>query len=71
MMSDDTDMRDVSNALIKAREKAGLSQDELATRMGKSLNAVMRLESGRGNPRLDTLRRYAIAAGTKMQVTFE
>lgn len=47
------------------------SQAEIARRMGTSQPAVARLEGGRGNPSLATLRRYAEATGTKLKITFE
>lgn len=58
-------------ALIEARASGSLSQAEIARRMGTSQPAVARLESGRGNPSLATLRRYAEATGTKLKITFE
>ena len=38
--------------------------------MGTSRTAVVRLESGRGNPSLRTLRRYAEATGTRLRLSF-
>lgn len=49
------------DALILCRKNAGLSQAEVATRMGISQSAVARIESGERNPQLSTLRRYAHA----------
>jgi transcriptional regulator with XRE-family HTH domain len=45
--------------LIKARTRAGLSQAELAVRMGTSQSAIARLESGQTLPSTKTLLRYA------------
>lgn len=52
-------------ALITARTKAGLSQTELATRMGTRQSTIARLEAGGQMPSLRTLYRYAEATGTR------
>ncbi len=55
--------------LLKARTKAGLTQDAVAERMGTTKSAVSRLEgSGKHAPSLSTLRRYAQAVGCDLQV---
>lgn len=58
-------MRDRRRALIDelvaARRAAGLSQTEIAARMGTSQSAVARLERGDLDARLSTLERYAAA----------
>ncbi len=61
----------LANALVEARGQADISQQEIAKRMRTSQPAVARLEGGRGNPSLDTLRRYARATGTRLKITFE
>ena len=48
-------------ALVKARREHGLSQTEIAARMGTSQSAVARLERGDLDVRLSTLERYAAA----------
>jgi len=57
-------------ALLKARAAAGLTQAEVATRMGVSQPVVARIESSLGkkdhSPSLHTLRRYADACGMKL-----
>ena len=49
--------------MLKARETAGLSQAQVASRMGTKAPAITRLESslssGKHSPSLTTLRRYA------------
>ena len=55
----------------KAREKAGLSQAELAERMGTTQSAVARLESSRSNPRVATLDRAVAATGQRVHVAVE
>jgi ribosome-binding protein aMBF1 (putative translation factor) len=59
---------EVARELIAARTRAGLSQAELAERMGTSQSTVARLESGRTLPSLRTLERYAAATGTRAVV---
>ena len=49
--------------LAEQRQSAGLSQTEVAARMGTSQSAVARLESGTGDVRASTLERYAAAIG--------
>jgi transcriptional regulator with XRE-family HTH domain len=58
--------------LLKARDEAGLTQAEVAKRMGTSRPAVARIEAGGGSkrhsPSIATLRKYAEAVGCKLQV---
>jgi DNA-binding XRE family transcriptional regulator len=61
----------LAGALIDARANSNLTQDQIAERMGTSRTAVVRLEGGKGNPSLNTLRRFAEATGTKLRVSFE
>ena len=49
--------------LAEQRQAAGLSQTEVAARMGTSQSAVARLESGSADVRASTLERYAAAIG--------
>jgi ribosome-binding protein aMBF1 (putative translation factor) len=49
--------------LASQRQSAGLSQTEVAARMGTSQSAVARLESGAADARASTLERYAAAIG--------
>ena len=59
----------VVDQLLKARTRAGLTQDAVAERMGTTKSAVSRLESARRHaPSLSTLRRYAKAVGYDVQV---
>ena len=64
----DNDMR---WALIQARKEAGLTQHELAEIMGESQPTVASFEREDNDPRLSTLRRYALAVGATLahQVT--
>ena len=55
--------------LAEQRQAAGLSQTEVAARMGTSQSAVARLESGTGDVRASTLERYAAAVGGQITWT--
>ena len=59
----------VASQMLKARAKAGLTQDAVAERMGTTKSAVSRLEgAGRHAPSLATLKKYAAAVGCDLQV---
>jgi len=55
---------------LKARAEAGLSQSQLAERIGTTQSAIARLESGSGKhqPSLGTLRKYASAVGCRLEL---
>jgi transcriptional regulator with XRE-family HTH domain len=55
------DQQDLVDRLVEVRQELGLSQTEVAARMGTSQSAVARLERGDADVRLSTLRRYAAA----------
>jgi len=57
--------------LVGARARAGLSQAELAQRMGTTQSAIARLEGGKVMPSLATLRRYAEATGSRLSVRMD
>lgn len=58
--------------LLKARKDAGLTQADVAKRMGVSQPVLARIESSLGNrnhaPSLSTLRRYAQACGKRLVI---
>src|SRR5437763_10693499 len=58
--------------LLKARRQAGLTQAEVAARMGTKTPAVARLEAGGGSrrhsPSVSTLRKYAQAVGCSLEI---
>ena len=59
----------VTNQMLRARAKAGLTQDAVAERMGTTKSAISRLEAaGRHAPSLATLKRYAAAVDCDLQV---
>ena len=54
--------------LRQAREAAGLTQEEVARRLRTRKSAISRIENHADDVRLSTLRRYAEAVGTNLQV---
>ncbi len=58
----------VVGEMIEAREAAGLTQTEIATRMGTSQSVVARLENARHMPTFDMIARYAEAVGRRLDV---
>ena len=62
----------ILDEILSARREAGLTQAQVAERMGTKASAVARLESalvsGKHSPSLDTLRKYAAAVGKKLEV---
>ena len=58
------------DALLKARQEAGLTQSQVAARMGTQAPAVARLEralaSGKHSPSIATLRKYVKACGKRL-----
>ena len=55
---------------LKARSAAGLTQSDVAERIGTTQSAVARLEAGSGkhSPSLATLRKYARALGCRVEL---
>ena len=60
--------------MLKARKNAGLSQAEVAKRMGTKSPAITRLESslgsGKHSPSIATLKKYAEALGCHLDIKF-
>jgi transcriptional regulator with XRE-family HTH domain len=54
-----------------ARSEAGLTQAELAQRMGTTQRAVARLEGGKSRPSTTTLTKFAKETGTRLRVSLE
>ena len=55
---------------LKARATAGVTQAEVAERIGTTQSAIARLESGRGkhSPSIATLQKYAHALGCRLEL---
>ena len=62
---------EVARELIAARSRAGLTQSDVALRMGTTQSAVARLEGGTRAPSLRTVQRYAQAVGARAVVRIE
>ena len=58
-------------ALIEARVRAGLTQEQVATRMKTTQAVIARLEGGGSRPSTRTLERYAKATGSRLKISFE
>jgi transcriptional regulator with XRE-family HTH domain len=54
---------------VEKRLKRGLTQREVAERMGVPASVVSRLEREGSNPRLSTVVRYCIAVGCRLVVS--
>jgi len=54
--------------LIEARQEAGLTQAEIAHRMGTTQSVIARLESARHMPTFDMAARYGAAIGRRLDV---
>ena len=62
---------EIAKAVIRARVRAGLTQEQLAKRMNTTQSVVARLDGGRARPSTQTLERLAAATGTRMKITFQ
>ncbi len=62
---------ELARLVIKHRAAAGVSQKELARRVGTSHSAISRLESGRHRTSVATLQRVAEALGVRLVIGFQ
>jgi len=60
----------LASAVIGVRGRAGLTQKQLARKMGTTQPVVARLESGRARPSMRTLERLADATGSRLLISF-
>jgi ribosome-binding protein aMBF1 (putative translation factor) len=58
----------VVGEMIEARQAAGLTQTDIATRMGTSQSVVARLENARHMPTFEMIARYAAAIGRRLDI---
>lgn len=58
----------IADLVILHRTRMGLTQEDLATRMGTSVSAISRLESGFHVPSIETLRKLAVALGGRVKI---
>lgn len=61
----------MARELIAARSRAGLTQEEVAQRMGTTQSVIARLEGGKRQPSMRTVQRYAQAIGCRAVVRLE
>ena len=62
--------RAVIQAIIDARQEAGLTQKELSERTGIAQGDISKLENGNANPSIRTLQRLANGMGMTLKVEF-
>jgi transcriptional regulator with XRE-family HTH domain len=61
----------LTGELVELRRGLGLSQTQVAARMGTSQSAVARLETGTADVLMSTVERYASALGRRLEWTLE
>ncbi len=61
----------LASAVMEVRNRAGLTQEDLARKMGTTQPVIARLESGRVRPSMRTLERLAEATGSRLLIRFE
>jgi transcriptional regulator with XRE-family HTH domain len=61
----------IAAQVILYRTRHGLTQEELARRVGTSHSAISRLESGQHKTSVETLRRIASALNLRLRISFE
>jgi DNA-binding XRE family transcriptional regulator len=62
--------REIIRMIIKVRIKEGLTQKELADKLGTSQSAIARFESCRGNPSLNFLLKLGKVLNKKLELKF-
>ena len=60
----------IMNEMLRAREELGMSQQELSTKTGITQPDISKLENGKANPSIGTLKKIAEAFGKKSIVQF-
>ncbi|MBI2040413.1 helix-turn-helix transcriptional regulator [Candidatus Microgenomates bacterium] len=60
----------VIQAILDARIKKGVTQKELAQRIGTKQSVISRLESGRANPSVAFLKKLAQALNSHLEIRF-
>lgn len=62
---------EVISAAIASRKAVGLTQKQLAEKMGTKQANISRFENGNANPSLEFLQKMANSMGKKLHITFE
>ncbi|KKQ32253.1 transcriptional regulator [Candidatus Curtissbacteria bacterium RIFOXYB1_FULL_41_59] len=60
----------VIRAIVRARSMNGISQEELAKKLGTKQSVISRLESGRANPSIGFLKKLAQALNSHLEIKF-
>lgn len=61
----------LTEALLRARADADMTQAQVAERMKTSQSYVAKLESGQVSPSVKALQRYAAATGSRLKISLE
>lgn len=61
----------IAETLIQARARAGLTQQQVAERMGTTQSAIARMESGKPAPSMASLKKFAAATGSRLEIRLE
>lgn len=62
---------ELTNQLLKMRKASGLTQEEIAKKMGTTRSNICRLEKLGTHPRVDTIEKYANACGFSLHFKFK
>lgn len=57
-------------AMIDVRVQKRVTQEELARKIGTKQSVISRLETGRGNPSVTFLKKFAAALNTRLEIRF-
>lgn len=60
----------IMNEMLKLRSEAGISQSQLSQKTGITQPDISKLENGKANPSIATLKKVAGAFGKRLQVQF-
>lgn len=68
----DPSLRRLVCQLLAARIRAGLTQEQVAWRLGTKKSAISRLESGTASrPTLTTIENYALVVGCRVEILLQ
>jgi len=59
---------DLIESVIRKRIKSGLTQKQLAKKLGTKQSAISRFEGGEGNPTLSFMNNVAVALGATLKI---
>lgn len=60
----------IMNEMLKLRGEAGMSQSQLSQKTGITQPDISKLENGKANPSITTLKKVARAFGKKLRIQF-